>query len=273
MFHREVGRTNISRNERVVAAAWDKNSCDWIAYVRSGRDVLRELLHDPTFFDVFLSDLASLKVLDLGCGDGHSTRLLARRGVRMTGIDISRRLIGSAKLTENAKPLGIEYHVCSFTSIGLFANESFDAAISTMALMNSPNLKKAANSAFRILRPGGTFFFSVLHPCFWTRTSRWIGEDAVRKEGLLVSNYWSNQPYIEKSYFNLGSESDTSPFLIPRFPYLLEDYINGMAEAGFRITRMLEPRPTAKAAMKYPSLLGSLRVHVPIFLYLAGTKA
>ncbi len=62
------------------------------------------------------------------------------RGARMTGIDLSSRLIEAARAAEIAEPLGIEYHVGPFADLKQFPNESFDAAISTMAFMDGPGL-------------------------------------------------------------------------------------------------------------------------------------
>jgi 2-polyprenyl-3-methyl-5-hydroxy-6-metoxy-1,4-benzoquinol methylase len=54
-----------------------------------------------------------LSGLDIGCGDGHNTRLLARRGVRVTAVDIAEVFIRHAKQCEEQEPLGIQYRVAS----------------------------------------------------------------------------------------------------------------------------------------------------------------
>ncbi len=50
---------------------------------RAGYDVFRDHLNTPAFF-ALLPDVAGLSGLDIGCGEGHNTRLLARRGARVT---------------------------------------------------------------------------------------------------------------------------------------------------------------------------------------------
>lgn len=260
------------QTEDLVATAWDENASNWTTQVRAGRDVFREVLNNPCFFDLFLPDLRGYQVLDLGCGEGHNTRLLARRGAHMTGVDISGRLIDAAVSAEAADPLGIQYHVCSFTTLNMFCDSTFDAAISTMALMNSPHLEKAIVAVYNVLHTGGTFFFSVLHPCFWTRNSKWLKNKDGQTQGMLVTEYWEHKEYIENSRFSFVSDTAAQFFSIPRFAYRLEDYINGLSEAGFHITQMLEPRPTAEMAAAHPALLGPLRQHVPLFLYLASIR-
>jgi SAM-dependent methyltransferase len=195
-------------DETMVALKWNENAPRWIAQVRRGLDTLAETLNNPAFFDFFVPNLRGLDILDLGCGEGRNTRLLARRGARMTGIDIAARMIEAAQCTEEEEPLGIRYRVCSFTSLNGYADASFDAAISTMAFMDSPNFDRAAHEAFRVLRGGGNLYFSVLHPCFWTRGSRWVSDADGHDEGMLVTDYWLNEPYIEEGRFAFVRESE-----------------------------------------------------------------
>ncbi len=56
-----------------------------------------------------LGDIRGLNVLDLACGSGHSSRLLAECGAIVTGVDISPDMIALAKSEEERKPLGIKY--------------------------------------------------------------------------------------------------------------------------------------------------------------------
>jgi hypothetical protein len=51
----------------------------------------------------------------------------------------------------------------------------------------------------------------------------------------------------------------------------MEDYVNGLCDAGFRILRMQEPRPTEEMVRTYSGLQRE-RDHVPIFLYVAAAK-
>src|SRR5262245_17475433 len=76
MDHEEVGRL------------WNGNAEAWTKLARAGFDVYRDYLNTPAFL-ALLPDIAGLTGLDIGCGEGHNTRLLARRGARVTGIDIA----------------------------------------------------------------------------------------------------------------------------------------------------------------------------------------
>lgn len=156
-----------SSDETDVVELWDQNADLWTRQVRAGQDRFREVCNNPMFIE-FIADLSGLDVLDVGCGEGHNTRLLARRGARMSGVDISPRLIQAAQEEENREPLGIRYSLCSYTNLTGFNDEGFHAVVSTMAFMDGPDFNTAAREAYRILRPKGGLYFSVTHPCFMT---------------------------------------------------------------------------------------------------------
>ena len=52
----------------------------------------------------------------------------------------------------------------------------------------------------------------------------------------------------------------------------LEDYVNGLCAAGFRIARLAEPRPTAAQCAAHP-WLARWRRHAALVLLIAATKA
>jgi SAM-dependent methyltransferase len=258
-----------SPEEIAVARLWDENAERWARQVRAGWDRFRDVFNNPMFME-FVPDLSGLCVLDLGCGEGHNTRLFAKRGARMLGVDISSKLIAAARQSEQESPLGIEYREGTFTDLGTIDSGVFDAAVSTMALMDGPEFPAAAREVHRVLRTGGGFYFSVSHPCFMTRNSRWLGEEG-REVGRVVTDYWLDEPYIEQWGFGAAPAEERQPFTIRYFPYRIEDYINGLCGAGFRIARMAKPRPTEAMLKTLPALAPFYR-HVPIFLHVAAVK-
>ena len=73
MDHREVGRY------------WNDNAEAWTELARAGCDVYRDYLNTPAFL-AMLPDVRGLSGVDIGCGEGHNTRLIAQRGARLVGI-------------------------------------------------------------------------------------------------------------------------------------------------------------------------------------------
>jgi 2-polyprenyl-3-methyl-5-hydroxy-6-metoxy-1,4-benzoquinol methylase len=93
-----------------VAALWQANAETWTRHVRLGYDVYRDALNTPAFLEI-LPPIDGLSGLDIGCGEGANTRQLARRGARMTAVDIATTFIHFAQEAETADPLGIRYQV------------------------------------------------------------------------------------------------------------------------------------------------------------------
>jgi SAM-dependent methyltransferase len=258
-------------DDRKVRNAWDQNAQRWADRVRAGVDLYREVFNTPSFLAI-LPNLAGREVVDLGCGEGTNTRLLALRGARMTGIDISHQMISLARAEEEREPLGITYKVASYASRTSFPDSHFAAAVSTMSLMDSSNYSATVKETYRLLKPGSPFIFSVLHPCFVTPSIRWLKDQDGGDAELVVSNYFDERPFVDSRRFSKDPDVERfEKFEIPRFPRRLETYVNGLIEAGFRITRLIEPQPTAEMVDKHP-WLARWRTHAAIFLYVVAEK-
>jgi SAM-dependent methyltransferase len=91
-----------------VGPYWDRNADTWIELSRAGYDVYRDLVNTPAFL-AMLPDVTGSTGLDLGCGEGHSTRLLARRGARMRAIDLAWRFLEAVVAESDVSPLGVRY--------------------------------------------------------------------------------------------------------------------------------------------------------------------
>lgn len=154
MDHEEVGRY------------WDGNAEVWTRLVRAGYDHYRDGLNNPAFFEM-LPDVDGLSGLDVGCGEGHNTRLLAERGASMTGVDISKTFVRHAREAETRRPLGIDYEIASAVDLP-YETASFDFVTAFMSLMDIPETERVLSEVFRVLEPGGFFQFSITHPCFDT---------------------------------------------------------------------------------------------------------
>ena len=256
-------------SEADVARHWDANADGWATEVRQGHDVAREWLNNPAFL-AFIGDLRGRRVLDAGCGEGYNTRILARAGARMTGVDISPRMIELAVEEERRAPLGIRYVCASYAELGAFAHAAFDAVVSFMALMDGPRFELAMTEAFRVLAPGGMLAFSLTHPCFITKGSYWIPNEHGVKVRWVVGDYFNRDHWVERWRFT-DAPRDAPEFSVPRFDRTLSEYLNAVIDAGFVIRRIEEPRPSEEYCRAHPSQRG-WRDHAGLFLHVRADR-
>lgn len=94
------------------------------------------------------------RVLDLATGTGWTSRLVARRGALVHGVDIADGLLASARARAAAEGLPIAYELGDAEALP-FDDASFDAVISTFGVMFVSRPEAAAAELARIVRPGG----------------------------------------------------------------------------------------------------------------------
>jgi SAM-dependent methyltransferase len=138
-------------------------------------------------------DVNGLRLLDVGCGSGYFAH--GARGAHVTAVDLSPRMIDHAQRIEALRPLGIEYRVGDAAEIeATFAHASFDIATSCVALTDMPEAAKALNAVRSVLRAGGRFVASILHPCTDTPYRVWESDETGRKRWLRIDRYVDKRP-------------------------------------------------------------------------------
>jgi ubiquinone/menaquinone biosynthesis C-methylase UbiE len=85
-------------------------------------------------------------ILDVACGHGRVARALARRGARVVGVDISRKLLAVAVQIERSDPQNIEYHHVDLTSGLALGSGDFDLAVCNFGLSDIDDLAMALAS-------------------------------------------------------------------------------------------------------------------------------
>lgn len=259
-------------NHRDVSAMWDQNAEVWTTLARQGYDTFRDLFNTPTFLSI-LPDVKGLCGLDIGCGEGNNTRHVARRGARMTAMDPSPTFLKFAKETEAQEPLGIAYVQGSAVELP-FADASFDFATAFMSMMEFPETEAALKEAYRVVKPGGFFQFSIIHPCFMTPKWTWIKDERGEKIGAMVGDYFAErEDEIQEWIFSSAPESVTAglrPFRIAVFYRTLNRWLNGVINAGFRIEQIAEPTASDDVIARYPDM--SKTREMAFFLIVRGRK-
>lgn len=239
-----------------VGQYWNGNAEAWSKLARAGHDVFRDHLNTPAFFEL-LPDVRGLSGVDVGCGEGHNTRLLAQRGAKMTAIDIAPIFIRYAKTEEARAPLGIAYHEASAVELP-FADDTFDFATAFMSLMDIPETERVLTEAFRVLKSGGFLQFSILHPCFNPPHRRTCRDEERVVYAVEVGDYFVDaRGQIDEWTFGTAPQANRSglqKFKIPRFHRPVAEWLNLLLDTGFLLERFQEPYPSNEIVRQHPSL-------------------
>lgn len=214
------------------------NRAEWDRYADDYQATHGEFLGDVGFrwcpegvdeADVgLLGDVTGRRVLEVGCGAAQCARWLGTRGARPVGLDLSERQLRHSRRLDEAT--GCRVPAVTGTAVALpFADATFDMVFSAFgALQFVADAGRAVHEAARVLRPGGTFAFSVTHPI------RWCLPDDPTREGLVVtSSYWDRRPYVE--------EDDSGRVTYAEHHRTLGDWVRLLAGTGFHLTTLLEP--------------------------------
>ncbi|HEY7093643.1 MAG TPA: class I SAM-dependent methyltransferase [Ktedonobacterales bacterium] len=200
---------------------------------------------DPFFrpLEALIGDVAGQRICDLACGQGRVARYLAGQGAHVVGVDLSVKLLAIARRHEETTPQGIEYIHADVQRLDGATFALFDGVVCSMALMDIPDLAATARSVANLLRPGGWFAFSILHPCFHTSLSGEI--ETPTGAARTISRY-----FVEGHW-----RSDTRPGppgKVGAYHRTLSTYVNTLSDAGLQLERLGEPgmgddRPESQA--------------------------
>lgn len=255
-----------------VAACWEANAETWTQHARAGYDLYRDALNTPVFL-ANLPDIAGLRGLDIGCGEGGNTRKLAERGAEITAVDIAPTFLRHAQETEDAAPVGISYQFGDGTALP-FPDAHFDFATAFMSLMDMPRPDTAVAEAARVLQPGGFLQFSILHPCFVPPYRKVLRDADGEVRAVEVARYFDGiDGEVETWRFGAAPaeiKASASPFRVPRFHRTLSEWVAMIVAADLAIEHMAEPRIDAQGAREMP-YVADTRV-APLFLHIRARK-
>lgn len=246
-----------------LSEEWDAAIESWADFVREGKDFYREEMNNPAFFTL-VGNVRGKQVLDLACGEGSNTQILAKKGARVVGTDFSKKMIELARQTEKKEKVGIKYYVSYAANLKGFQSDYFDVVTCFMALMDIEDFEEAIREVARVMKKTGRFIFSITHPCFeWgivTTNGQHIG-DWKYEEGTENLPEKRALHYEATRYFgNLRCENLwhmkrlVKPFKTTSFHRTLTDYFQALYKSSLLVRRLVEPKPTTKGTSKYPQL-------------------
>lgn len=209
---------------------WESHAQWWIDGFTAGAD--------PEYTEQILplaaDELAGARrVLDVGCGDGQISRLVAALdGVQVAvGVDPTWNQISVA-----AERGGASGFASAFADELPFADDSFDAVVACLVFEHIDEVDRAIAEVARVLQPGGRFCFFLNHPLLQTPESGWIDDQVMEPP----EQYWRIGPYLVEAETIEEVELGVHIRFIHR---PLSRYVNALAANDLYIERMVEPAP------------------------------
>jgi SAM-dependent methyltransferase len=223
-----VDRANGDPNAVPDPDLWEDHAGWWIDGFTDGADPE----YEEQILPLAASELAGARrVLDVGCGDGQISRLLAGAGATVVGVDPTRN-----QITVAAERGGGATYARSAAAALPFADDAFDAVVACLVFEHIDEVDEAIGEVARVLRPGGRFSFFLNHPLLQTPGSGWIDDHTIDPP----DQYWRIGPYLVEQ----DSVEQVEKGVFIRFVHRpLSRYLNALAEHGLVLERMVEPAP------------------------------
>lgn len=189
-------------------------------------------------------DIRGLRVLDLGCGGGDCSILLAGKGAKVVGVDKDSKMIEIAKEREGQNPRGIEYMQGDAVCLPNF-KEKFDLICPTSLLHYSETKEELKNMIFgvaRNLKIGGKMVAINNDP-----------EKAISDySGSFVKTRWLDDPWVEGSEIEAILKLETGTIKFRKiFWWKEETYNNFLTQAGFTNIQWIRPRTNDEGKRLY----------------------
>lgn len=224
-----------------IIKQWDVNAEKRYEQIKSGKDISYNYILIPTILNL-LGGISGKIGIDLGCGPGVLTNHLARNSQRVTGVDFSEKMISIA-LRECSKKSNVDLICISANKyLSKVKPSSHDFLVANMFFNTVPDINEFFSGAFRVLRKGGIFVFSIAHPCFWNMYRHIFDK--------------CSYDYIDDAYskwkFKISLDSKGLPEPVYFFHRPLSEYAKFITKAGFCFLDIAEPIPNKKIAKLYP---------------------
>jgi ubiquinone/menaquinone biosynthesis C-methylase UbiE len=167
-------------------------------------------------------------LLDLGCGTGAYAGGLAELGWEVTGVDVSEDML------RRARERGATVVQADATDLP-FDDGSFDAAVSIFTHSDFDDFPAAAREVARVLKPGASFVYIGIHPCFVGPHSYYVRAAGVPQ--LQEGWYRREGHYMEAP--GISPDGLRARFGASHIP--LGRFLQCFLDAGFRFEHIEEP--------------------------------
>ncbi|MEX2237905.1 MAG: class I SAM-dependent methyltransferase [Dehalococcoidia bacterium] len=240
--------------------AWNEGAAAWDEFVESGADYYRTQVHGPALLEA-CGEVAGLRVLDLGSGQGWFSRRLAERGAKVSGVELAESQLANARRHEEERPLGIEYHLLDASAAAEhFAASSFDLVTACMSLQDMEEPAEAMAAAHGLLTDEGRLIFSTVHPFTDAAYREWERDAGGEKLSLKVDRYFDSGVRA----LNWNMDRLIYHWQTPQWRRTLTEWAQLCSSTGYLIRALYEPRPSEEQVRREPDLDDAQRL--PFFL-------
>ncbi len=238
-------------------------------HLEKSGDTYHEKVVHPNLLRM-LGDIKNKQILDLACGQGVFSRILADHGANIIGVDLGKELIDIAEKKNEKYAFKIHYFHSTSDDLYMIKDASKDIVVCVLALQNIQKLQETVNEVSRVLKNGGKFFIVLNHPSFRNpQHTHWGYDENEKVQFRRVEEYLSESKV--KIDMTPGSR-DEKKFTVS-FHRPLQVYVKAFSKYGFAVTR-LEEWVSHKASQSGPRKASEdkARKEIPLFLALEARK-
>jgi 2-polyprenyl-3-methyl-5-hydroxy-6-metoxy-1,4-benzoquinol methylase len=243
--------------------AWDANAAFWDEKIGEGNDFVN-ILQWPAILRL-LDPQPGQRILDIATGNGLTARRLATLGAQVTAFDFSADLINLAK-TRTPDGTPITYYVLDGTNeqamLPALSGHKFDSALCNMALFDMADIHPLFQVLPKLLKPGGKFVFSLMHPAFNNTSSVHVAEE-MDVEGEIKTVYSVKVSKYMTPHQSHGAALRNQPRPQLYFERPLQYYLNLGFQNGFVLDGFEERAFPPDHPQKYPLSWGGKFSEIP----------
>lgn len=178
-----------------------------------------------------MGDVKGKRVLEVGCGGGQNSIVLAKQGAIVSGIDLSEKQIAYARALAKREDAKVDFFVGDMQDLSRFSDASFDIVVTAVSLLYVENLDRTFAEVYRVLKDGGIFVFSEGHPLAEGKLIKYRG-----KSIFAVVNYFKRRKIWWVDRLEDGRRVRMYSYHRP-----LQDYFEALLKHSFSVLRFLEP--------------------------------
>ncbi len=248
----------------------------------------------------WLQDLNGKKIIDVGCGQGFFSRLLAEKGAMVTGVDSGSSLLKIAKEeNRNINPVrssrgmlnsmyatgkretipignngnfasnGIKYVKADAQNLSFAKDGEFDMALCVLALQNMENLKTVLGEISRVLKPEGKLVAVLNHPAFRVpQSTSWGFDEKNNIQYRRIDSYLSSA----KIKIDMHPSAKIKTYTYS-FHHSLQDYMKALSASSFAIVKLEEWISQRKSEVGPRAKAEDVaRKEIPVFMTFEAVK-